>query len=282
MAQAIDTEIQTYMPYLARNERYNKEKPFGADFPVDRCEGGQCANHIFDNQAVTVHNMRGGEQPVLDRHGFCLVHAQTSLTAAEASNSRTPPMERYLGEIERILYEKFPEYLRIEIMDFQVRKRVPEFPHKIGVKVEFEQPATVPHTDFSVSGAFMRMKDIFPGQEEHYENKSFDLINVWRVLKGPNDDWPLALCDFQSVDLDKDVTPNDCLHETGVGENWLLHANDSHRWYFMDWQEEADLIVFRNADSEGVRARAFHAAIRNPKSVCEPRHSIEVRVVAFR
>jgi hypothetical protein len=56
----------------------------------------------------------------------------------------------------------------------------PEFPRKIGIEVDFEQPAALPHTDFSVTGAFMRMKEAFPNQEEHYENKSFDLLK-WVV-----------------------------------------------------------------------------------------------------
>lgn len=61
-------------------------------------------------------------------------------------------------------------------MRAKVRKRAPGFPRQTGAKAEFEQPAAMPHTDFSVAGAFLRMKDVFPGQEEHYEKKSFDLL----------------------------------------------------------------------------------------------------------
>lgn len=57
------------------------------------------------------------------------------------------------------------------------------------------------------------------------------------------------------MDVDNDVMPNDCLYEAGVGENWLLHANKNHQWYYMSGQEEDNLIVFRNTDSEGVLSR---------------------------
>jgi hypothetical protein len=65
----------------------------------------------------------------------------------------------------------------------------------------------------------------------------------------------------------------------------------------MSGQQETDLIVFRNTDSEGKRARewlfftvysaltkvgSFHAAFFNPLAKCKPRSSIEVRVVAIR
>jgi hypothetical protein len=120
MAQVIAREVYTHMPYLARDELYNEEKPFGADFPVDHFEGGELAHHIFDNKAITGHDVRGREPPALDRNGFCFIKAPTSLTAAGATNSLSPPVAKYLGEIERILYKTFSEYSRIEIMDFQV------------------------------------------------------------------------------------------------------------------------------------------------------------------
>lgn len=73
------------------------------------------------------------------------------------------------------------------------------------------------------------------------------------MLKGPNDDWPLAVCDFTSIDWDNDTTANDAIHIQRVGENWLLHHNEKHRWHYLSGMEDDDLLVFRNADSEGVR-----------------------------
>ncbi|MCJ1309173.1 hypothetical protein MMC25_002829 [Agyrium rufum] len=247
-------DIETHLPYLSRVNLYETEKPFGADFPVDHFDGAKLSNHVFEQVPITVQDARDRGPFDLDTNGFCVLQAETSLAAVEASNTKTPAIARFLTEIERLLYKSFPGYSRIEVMDFQVRKRASGFPHAIGARVEFEQPAAMPHTDFSVEGAFMRMKEAFPGQQEHYNGKSFDLLNVWRVLKGPNDDWPLGVCDFQSVDIAQDVLRNDCLHQTRIGENWLLQKNKEHRWYYVSGQQTTDLIVFRNTDSEGVRA----------------------------
>lgn len=74
---------------------------------------------------------------------------------------------------------------------------------------------------------------------------------MWRVLKGPNNDWPLALSDFSLINAEKDITTNDALHYKRVGENSLLHHDDAHRWYYLSDMMENDLIVFRNVDSEG-------------------------------
>lgn len=71
-----------------------------------------------------------------------------------------------------------------------MRKRAPGFPHEIGAEVDYEQPAAMPHTDFSVEGAFMRMREAFPGQERHYENKDFDLI---KYVPWKPDQWEIKL-----------------------------------------------------------------------------------------
>ncbi|KAL0937495.1 methyltransferase CmcJ [Colletotrichum truncatum] len=138
------------------------------------------------------------------------------------------------------------------------------------------------HSDFSKRGAFLRMADIFPGQESYYENRKFDLINVWRVLRGPSNDWPLAVCDYSLINAENDITTNDALHYKRIGENSLLYHSDAQRWYYLSNMEEDDLLVFRNVDSDGTMARGFHASFHNPNSAGEFRHSIEVRLVAFR
>lgn len=83
------------------------------------------------------------------------------------------------------------------------------------------------------------------------------LSSVWRLLKGPNNDWPLALCDYQSIDFEADVLPNDVLHKGNVGENEILHKASGHAWCYLSDQTTEDLIVFRNTDSRGLRPRKY-------------------------
>lgn len=79
------------------------------------------------------------------------------------------------------------------------------------------------------------------------------LPSVWKPLVGPNNDWPLALCDYSTIQP-SDVVPADVLHVDRITENQLLHPNDQHRWYYVENQQHNDLIVFRNTDSTGKRA----------------------------
>ena len=84
------------------------------------------------------------------------------------------------------------------------------------------------------------------------------VTSVWRPLRGPNNDWPLAMCDWTTINPSTDVRINDAIRRDRVDENAILHYNEKHKWYFMKDQSVEDLTVFRNADSFGKRARKFN------------------------
>ncbi|KAJ5873523.1 uncharacterized protein N7473_013396 [Penicillium subrubescens] len=250
------------MTFLSRDKRYQTEKPYATDFPVDEIDDAKMTNHIFDTRPVIFHDARASKETfTLDQNGFCFIEAKTSLQAEDATSERTEIMEQYMQEIVGILRTNLPQYQEIKAMDFQVRKRHQTFPNGEERRAEFAQPSTMAHTDFSARGAFLRMADIFPDQTSYYQNRKFDLINL--------------------INAEKDVTTNDALHYKRVGENSLLHHDEAHRWYYLSDMRENDLIVFRNVDSEGDMPRGFHASFHNPDSTGDLRHSIEVRLVAF-
>ncbi|MCJ1385772.1 hypothetical protein MMC17_008896 [Xylographa soralifera] len=171
-------DVTTRLPYIARNKLYLYERPYGVDFSVDHFEDAKPSNHLFDVQPVTIQDVRsrGIDNFNLDVNGFCYIKAATSLTAADALAAAPGIKPLYFEEIEAILHEHFPQYSRFECMDLITRKRDPAFPNNVGAVVTHEQPAGIPHTDFSVTGAFSQMEGAFPGQKMYYENKSFDLL----------------------------------------------------------------------------------------------------------
>ena len=56
-----------------------------------------------------------------------------------------------------------------------------------------------------------------------------DILSLWRLLKGPNNDWPLALCDCRTVDHTQDAVKNNTLFREDLGKNVLLKHNAKHR-----------------------------------------------------
>lgn len=92
-------------------------------------------------------------------------------------------------------------------------------------------------------------------------------FSVWKPLRGPVRDWPLAVCDAQSVNIGKDfmdmdnIMPDSCnvmdLLRPGEGveinvvENTLVHYSPHQRWYYLSDQETSELLLFRQVDSSG-------------------------------
>lgn len=92
---------------------------------------------------------------------------------------------------------------------------------------------------------------VHSSKKNHADGQHNCALSFWRVLKGPNNDWPLALCDYKNVDPEHDVIANDIIFPTAVGENRLLMANKNHRWFYMSNQMPNEIMVFRNASSAG-------------------------------
>src|SRR6187402_3540278 len=115
-------EITSHMTFLSRNELYQKEKPYSADFPVDDIEGAKINNHTYDVLPITLHDARVATQSfTLDREGFCYIKAKTTLHAEDATNERTEVMDLYTKELINVIRKNFPQYHDIKFMDFQVR-----------------------------------------------------------------------------------------------------------------------------------------------------------------
>jgi len=93
-----------------------------------------------------------------------VVKAQVSLLAEDTLQRPREVESSYFAEIEAILHESLPEYRRFEGMGFLDRKCDERFTCDGVATVDYEQPACVAHTDFSVGGALLKLEASFPGQ----------------------------------------------------------------------------------------------------------------------
>jgi hypothetical protein len=67
-------------------------------------------------------------------------------------------------------------------------------------------------------------------------------------------DYPLALCDFRSLDPEKDLEPQDIVDRDEVLENVHVYHRPQHKWHYLSGQRDSELLVFRQADTH---ARKF-------------------------
>ena len=72
--------------------------------------------------------------------------------------------------------------------------------------------------------------------------------SIWKPLRGPLRDWPLALCDAETVQADHLVAA-DKVFEARFSENLQVYYDAAQSWFYLKDQEPSELLVFRQADS---------------------------------
>src|SRR5277367_5207993 len=76
--------------------------------------------------------------------------------------------------------------------------------------------------------------------------------SIWKPLRGPLSDWPLALCDAESVNYETDLIAADIVSRTGYTENFQVYYNPNHRWYYLGGQKPTELALFCQGDTKFV------------------------------
>jgi hypothetical protein len=79
-----------------------------------------------------------------------------------------------------------------------------------------------------------------------------DENSVWRLLRTTTPDWPLAFCDYQSIN-EQDPIKNDVVYTNGYGENCFLRHSLGHRWFYLQDQCMDEVWLWRNADANDSR-----------------------------
>ena len=110
------------------------------------------------------------------------------------------------------------------------------------------------------------------------------MINLWRPIKGPLQDSPLALCDARTVEP-SDLVESNLVYKHRVGETYSVTYNPKHRWYYAPElrRDEALLLKIMDSKTDG-RARFMpHTAFTDPTTPADafPRESIELRTLVF-
>jgi hypothetical protein len=123
-------------------------------------------------------------------------------------------------------------------------------------------------------------------------------MSFWRTFSPPPQDYPLALCDGNSVGDDEGV-PNTMFVVDKIPDREqmlrpmadedkaiaaaIFHHNPRHRWWYFSNMTRDEILLFVFHDSRRVRPwRVPHTAFRDTsRPEVRPRESIELRSVAY-
>lgn len=82
-----------------------------------------------------------------------------------------------------------------------------------------------------------------------YGTCSHTCLSVWKPLRGPVADWPLALCEPASIRSDIDLEPCDLVYPDYVVENRQVYYSDKLRWFYLSDQMGDEAWVFVQTDT---------------------------------
>src|SRR3954463_4733721 len=214
----------------------------------------------------------------LDREGFALVNHPTFVK--DFYNDK---------EVRSVYYPAVEAFLkatlkadRVFIFDHTVRKRVAGVADVRGAGPR--QPATRVHVDQTDKSGANRVREHLPDEAAELLKGRVQVINVWRPIRGPLRDAPLAMCDGQTVEAG-DLVASDLIYPNRSGETYSVKYNPNHRWYYIPEMRTDEALLLKCYDSatDGRTRVGPHTAFIDPTTPADaaPRESIEVRTLVF-
>ena len=265
----VDAALNYLAPMTERPRNYTYDPPPG----VAR------SNSVPETHIVPILSVRpvAGEVS-LDREGFAVVHHQS---AVRDFYNDAEVREIYYPEAERVLAEATGAR-RVFVFDHTVRRRVRGIDDRAPGTPR--QPATRVHVDHTATSGPQRVRDLLGAEAEELLRGRVQVINLWRPIRGPLRDAPLAVCDARSV-AQGDLVPSDLVYRDRVGETYGVKYNPQHRWFYVPdmLADEALLLKCYDSATDGRARFAPHTAFEDPTAPADvaPRESIELRTFVF-
>lgn len=146
------------------------------------------------------------------------------------------------------------------------------------------------HNDYTERSGPRRVRELLagllPGEDpDALLRGRHAIFNVWRPINGPVEQWPLAVCDMQSMSLD-DFVDAELRWPHRTGHVCAIRHNPAHRWLYVPAMDVGQALVFKCYDSAtpgGTVRFGAHTAFVDPTSQggARTRESIEVRTIAL-
>ncbi|KAI0689959.1 hypothetical protein BC835DRAFT_1366661 [Cytidiella melzeri] len=255
-------------------------KPY-ININADPKTGQRDQNGIEETHDVLIENARGKEgEYTLDTSGFQWF--------------RRPQKYTSFANDEEIVREYYPESIalvkeltgasRIQPFDHTIRRRRPG---QIDDGPDRRQPVPRVHVDQTAASATARVHRHLPAEDvPELLKHRFQIINLWRPINHIALDWPLAFCDYRSIDIENDLVPTTLRYPDRDGETLSVKYNPNHRWKYLKGMEPDEFALIKCFDSRNDGKTAILTPHTAFDDVTKPegaplRESIELRLLVF-
>lgn len=257
-------------PTAERPCSYAYEPPPGV--PWENCEYELHKMHIEDARSVP-------DRTSIDREGFELWDAPSAVTDFLDENAVRTTYYREASELALAVTGARHAY----VFDHLVRRCEPE-----RVALTFGRRGASGlaaangriHNDYTEASGRRRLDLVLTDPEVAARVKRYSIVNVWRSIKGPVVDTPLAICDARTL-VAADLVSSEVRYPRRTGEIYLAVHSPLHRWSYFSEMDRHEALVFKQYDSQisGVARFTPHAAFDHPHTPpgTPLRESIELR-----
>ena len=264
----VTADLNYLAPGLDRPRTYAFEPP----------PGEPRSNIVPEPHSLPIHDIRPiGETASLDREGFALVRQNSSV---KDFYDEDEVRSVYYPEAERLI-KAATGADRVFVFDHTVRKRVQGAADRDG---GLRQPVARVHVDHTEKSGPQRVRDLIPDEAEQLLKGRVQIINLWRPIRGPLLDSPLAVCDARTV-KSNELVAADLVYPDRIGETYSVKYNSDHQWFYVPRMTADEILLLKCFDSKSDgRARfAPHSAFIDPTTPLDapPRESIELRTLVF-
>jgi hypothetical protein len=265
---AIDADVEFLAPGSNRPFIYSGTPADGAPAPSAE----------FERHRVRIRDVRDGEPPSLLANGATLLHRPTLVCNFYDDDELAG---RYYPESAEIIRVALAAS-RVVVYDHNVRRG-----ERLALRADrYDQgrPAYHAHTDYTPASARRRLADEFGAEATDLARRRWLQVNLWRPLRAPLRDAPLAFCDAASL-TPASLTAAELRYPDRCGELYYLAHADDQRWFYASDMGLDEAWLFKNFDSAaaGTAGVAPHCAFHDPRRYphVPARESIEVRAFAF-
>ncbi|KAF8470792.1 methyltransferase [Kalaharituber pfeilii] len=296
---AITTSAETVKPIppTIPIDLHHSILPADDSKPYIRLSQGSEYEHNFAEEAhpvsVNINDARNVLNWVnefhMDKTGFQFVlddKPSRDLLNAISHRDDERIQKEYYPMVEELLLREVEGAKKVVIFDHTVRTTLggPQEDKEAPQGPQNRKPVRKAHVDQTTPAAIQRVHKHCPEQAEKLKKGRFRIVNVWRPLRGPVRDVPLAFCDYRTVNHASDLHATDLIYPGHTGEIFTVTHNPEHQWYFLRDQMPNEVALIKCFDNkEGVAKLTPHSAfdLPNPPEGTLPRHSIEVRTLVF-
>ncbi|KAK0121807.1 hypothetical protein ONS95_010090 [Cadophora gregata] len=262
--------LSSGISFLTPHEKYQTEKPY-----LSRLPSGTSlprTNLVASTHQLDIFEISGHERSfTLATSGF--EYAKSPIRVRQWNDSSV--CSEYIPQMESWI-SRYLDCARVFIYAYNFRGFSSETSGK-STKTPFFRA----HCDATPTSCLRRIQLFLP-EFSQSSNQRVRYLNIWRPITTPQQDSPLALCDYRSLNPETDLVAADIIFPHYRDEAYEVLHNPNQRWFYKKGMKWDDVILFKLGDSDpGEASLCPHSAFMDPSvpTGTPARRSIEVRAI---